>query len=151
VKLAPWDYLLKAFDKPAPGEQGFPDLYDPIWVASLALLVVAVVFYNVQMRRLHRHPPLAALQEWLLWTAISTFGLVLIATVFKFYFFIVVGTIVIGIATFVWIRFVSFPPQIEAYNNQLKRARFFSQARYRHPEATVRSRKSAGRQRRRRR
>lgn len=146
MKLAPWDYLFLPF---AP--QTFPDLFYQITVAAVGLLVVGVVLYNVQVRKLHRHPPLLALQEWLLWTAICVFGILIIAAIFKFDFFIVVGTIVVGIATFIWIRFFSFPPQIEGYNNQLKRARFFSQAKYRHPEATVRARKAPGRQRRRRR
>jgi hypothetical protein len=81
------------------------------------------------------------------------FGLILVATVFKFYFFVIVATIVVGIATFIWIRFVRFPPEIAAYNGLLRRARLQSQAR-RDPMATVRSRRSqqpSSRQRRRRR
>jgi hypothetical protein len=72
-------------------------------------------------------------------------------SVFHFYFVLVLATIVIGVATYAWIRFVRFPPLIRAYNQQLRRARFFSQARYRHPEATVRARRSGGRGSRRRR
>lgn len=140
------DYLLLKFS-----DENFPTLRTPIWVAAVALLVVAVLLYNMQVRRLHRHAPLVALQEWLLWTAICVFGIVIIATIFEFYFFVVVGTIVIGIGTFVWLRFWRFPPLIEVYNQQLRRARFQSQQRYRNPEATVRSRKAPARQRRRRR
>ena len=76
------------------------------------LLVGAVVLYNVQVRRLHRHPPLVALQEWLLWTALAVFGLLLVYAIFKFYFIFVLVTVVVGLATFVWIRFVRFPPLI---------------------------------------
>ena len=41
-------------------------------------------------------------------------------------------TLAIGLPTFVWIAFFRFPPIIEAYNQQLRRARFFSQSRYKH-------------------
>ncbi len=72
------------------------------------------------------------------------FGLVLVCAIFSFWFLIVIGTIIVGIATFIWIRFVRFPPLIAAYNNQLRRARFYSQQRYKSAEATLRSRKSTG-------
>lgn len=131
----------------------FRDIFYPISFAAFALLIAAVVLYNVQTRRLHRHPPLVALQEWLLWTGISVFGLILVCAIFSFYFLLVIGTIVVGCATFIWIRFVRFPPLIAGYNQQLRRARFYSQQRYKTAEATVRTRKSAasgGKRRRRR-
>lgn len=120
----------------------FKDIFYPITFAALALLIAAIVLYNVQTRRLHRHPVLVNLQEWLLWTGICTFGLILVCAIFSFWFLLVIGTIIVGCATFVWIRFVRFPPLINAYNNQLRRARFYSQQRYKTAEATVRSRKS---------
>jgi hypothetical protein len=139
VKLAPWEYLLIPFtdgranlfgDTAGIGEdRGFPDLHLPLWVAAAILLVLQVVIYNVQTRRLHRHEPLVTMQEWFLWTGLTTFGLVLVEATF---------------------RFVRFPPLIAAYNNQLRRARSFSQQRYRHPEATVRRRKAERTKRRRR-
>ncbi len=121
----------------------FRDLFYPISFAALVLLIAAIVLYNVQTRRLHRHPVLVTLQEWLLWTGICTFGLILVCAIFSFYFLVVLGTIIVGCATFIWIRFVRFPPLIAAYNNQMRRARFYSQQRYKTAEATVRSRKSA--------
>jgi hypothetical protein len=120
--------------------QNFPDLFYPIAVASFALLVVAVVLYNVQTRRLHHHPPLVALQEWLFWTALAVFGLLLVYAIFKFYFIFVLLTLVVGMGTFVWIRFFRFPPLIETYNQVLRRQRFLSQKRYRDPETTIRDR-----------
>ena len=39
---------------------------------------------------------------------------------------------------FIWVRFFRFPPYIQAYNDQLRRARFFSQSKYKAAEATVR-------------
>ena len=131
--------------------QNFPDIYNPIWIAATVLLIGTVVLYNVRVRQLHRHEPLRAMQEWLLWTGLVTFGLILVGTVFRFYFLFVLLFIVIGVATFVWIRFFRFPPYIEAYNEQLRRARFLSQARYRQAEATVRARRSRGQRQRRRR
>jgi len=107
------------------------------------LLIVAVVLYNVQTRRLHRHPPLANREEWLLWTAICVFGLLIIECVFAFYAFFVAATLLVGIPTFIWIVFFRFPPIIEAYNAQLRRARFFSQSRYKAAESTIRTRKAA--------
>lgn len=139
------DSLLYPFD-----ESHFHDLILPLSLGALVLLVVAVVLYNVQMQRLHRHPPLQTLQEWMLWTAICVFGLILVEAIFHFYFVTVLLTLGIGLATFIWVRFFRFPPMIAMYNQQLRRARFFSQSRYRHPEATVRARKATRTKRRRR-
>jgi len=145
VKLGPLDYLSREFTF-----QNFPDIFTPIWVAALVMLVVQIVLYNIRSAQLHRHEPLRTLQEWLLWTGLIVFGMILVGTVFKFYFLFVLATIVIGLVTYVWIRFVRFPPLIAIYNEQLRRARFFSQARYKHPEATVRARRSRTTRRRRR-
>ncbi len=119
----------------------FPDLFNPVWTTALVLLVVQVVMYNVLIRRYHRYPPLLALQEWMLWTGITFFGLVLVAALFHFSFVFVVAIIAGGLGFYAWARFVHWPPLIEAYNEQLRRQRFFSQAKYKHPEATVRSKR----------
>ena len=55
----------------------------------LVFLVGTVVLYNVRSRQLHRHEPLRTLQEWLLWTGLATFGLILVGAVFRFYFLFV--------------------------------------------------------------
>ena len=146
MKLGPLDYLRVEFT-----QQNFPDIFTPIWIAAAVLLVVQVILYNVRSRQLHRHEPLRTLQEWLLWTGMIVFGLLLTATLFRFYFFFVLLTLAVGLATYLWVRFVRFPPLVRIYNEQLRRARFFSQSRYRHPEATVRQRRNRGAQRRRRR
>ena len=138
--------LFVVFDK-----EHFSDIFDPIWIASLLLLIGTVILYNVRSRQLHRHEVLRTLQEWLLWTGLATFGLILVGAVFHFYFLFVFAFIVIGIATFIWIRFFRFPPMIHIYNEQLRRARFYSQSRYKAAEATVRTKKGRGGQRRRRR
>lgn len=122
----------------------FSDLWEPVLYASVLGLVVAVVLYNVQTRRLHRHPPLVNREEWLLWTAICVFGLLIVESVFHFYLFFVVLTLLFGLPTFIWIAFRRFPPIIDAYNQQLHRARVFSQSRYKHAEATIRTKKAPG-------
>ncbi len=131
-----WEYFFEAFNR-----KQFPDLFNPLWMAALTLLILQIVLYNIRTRQVHRHAPLVALQEWLLWTGLITFSVVIGMAIFSWYFLFVLLTLVIGIATYLWIRFVRFPPIIEAYNAQLRRARFFSQQRYRHPEATIRSRR----------
>ena len=144
VKLGPLEYLGKvefSADK-------FPDLWFPIMAAAAVLLVGQVVLYNVRSRQLHRFEPLRTLQEWLLWTGLIVFGMLLVEGIFKFYFLFVLGTILIGLATFVWIRFFRFPPMIAAYNEQLRRQRFFGQARYKAAEATIRRRGRTQRRRR---
>jgi hypothetical protein len=136
VALGPTDYLLLAFNS-----ANFPDLFWPVVIASIVLLVLQVILYNVRTRQLHRYEPLVALQEWLLWTGIFLFALLLVEAVFVWYFFFVLLTVVIGVSLYLWVRFIRFPPLIQAYNQQLRRARFFSQAKYRHPEATIRTKR----------
>lgn len=142
MTLAPWEYLFRAFNS-----ANFPDLFWPVSILSLVLLIGQVILYNVRTRRLHRYEPLVTMQEWLLWTGVITFSLLLIMALFVWYFLFVLITIVAGIAAYVWIRFVRFPPLIAAYNAQLRRARFFSEARYKHPETTIRPRRASRRRR----
>lgn len=133
MTLAPWDYFFRPFNSIE-----FPDLLTPIWVLALVLLVAQVVLYNVRSRQLHRHEPLVAMQEWLLWTGVITFSLLLVEAVFAWYFLFVLVTLLVGLGVYVWIRFFRFPPVISQYNEYLRRTRFFSQAKYKHPEATIR-------------
>jgi hypothetical protein len=144
VTLFPLDYLFIPFNA-----SNFPDLFDPIWVASLVLFVALVVLYNVRTRRLHRHPPYLDLWEWLLWTGIITFSLLLIGSVFVFAFILILLFLVIGIGTLVWIRFRRFPPILAGYEHRLARQRYFSRSKFARPEATIRT-KGARRSRRRR-
>ncbi len=132
-------------------QDSFRELFYPISIAAFVLLIAAVILYNVQVRKLHRHPPLLALQEWLLWTAICVYGLILIEAIFHFWFVTVVATIIVGLGTFVWIRFFHFPPMIEGYNRQLARQRATAQTRavnkYADASSTVRARKTRRRRR----
>jgi hypothetical protein len=143
VKLAPWEYLFEPFTL-----DSFPELYNSILFASLALLVATVVVYNVRTRQLHRHQVYVQMYEWLLWTGVITFGLIPIYWVFNFDFILVLSTIVIGLSVMVWIRFVRFPPYFAAYERQLAKSRYFSRQRYTHPETTIRAKSSRRRRRR---
>lgn len=144
MKLAPWDYFFISFNS-----TNFHDLFHPIWIGSLVLLVALVILYNVRTRQLRKHPPYLDLYEWLLWTGVITFGLLLVYAVFVFDFIFVLLTILIGCGVFVWARFVRFPPMLAAYETKLAKARYFSRLKYAKPEATIRS-KASKRNRRRR-
>ena len=101
------------------------------------------------VRQLHRHEPLRSLQEWLLWTGLFTFGLILVGHALPLLLHLHRGLHRRRRGTFVWIRFFRFPPMIATYNEQLRRARFTSQARAKQAETTVRSRRTRGNRRRR--
>lgn len=143
MRLWPWEYLFEPFSREA-----FPDLYDPILVASLALLVLTIVFYNVRTRQLHRHSIYLQMYEWLLWTGVILFSLLVVYWIFRFDWIIVLSTIVVGLGALLWIRFVRFPPYFRAYERQLAKQRYFSRQRFAHPESTIRTRSSRRRRRR---
>ena len=105
MTLAPWDYLFLSFNS-----RNFPDLFHPTWIAPLVLLVALTVLYNVRTRALHRHQPYLDLWEWLWWTGLITFSLLIIESLFVFDFFLVLLTRSSASATLVWIRFLRFPP-----------------------------------------
>ena len=77
MTLAPWDYFFVPFTR-----QNFPDLFDPTWIAALVLLVALLVLYQVETRRLHRHPRHLDQWEWLLWTGLITFSLLIVGAMF---------------------------------------------------------------------
>jgi len=135
VTLAPWDYLFESFSS-----RNFPDLFHPTWIASLALLVALAVLYNVRTRALHRHQPYVDLWEWLWWTGLITFSMLVIEALFVFDFILVLLTAIIGIGTLVWVRFVRFPPILRAHEHRLARERYYSKQKFADPEATIRRR-----------
>jgi len=146
VTLAPWEYLFLSFDS-----HNFPDLFHPTWIASAVLLAALIVLYQVRTRRLHRHQPYVDLWEWLWWTGLITFSLLIIEALFVFDFILVLATATIGLGTLVWVRFVRFPPILRAHEQRLARQRYFTKQKYADPEATIRRRGGPRRQRRRRR
>jgi hypothetical protein len=146
VTLAPWDYLFLSFNS-----GNFADLFYPTWIAALVLLIVLIVLYNVRTKALHRHQPYVDLWEWLWWTGLIAFSLLLIEAVFQFDFILVLATEIIGLGTLAWIRFRRFPPLLRAHEQRLARQRYFTKQKFADPEATIRRRVGPRRQRRRRR
>jgi hypothetical protein len=144
VTRAPWDYLFLPFTS-----ENFGDVFHPTWIASAVLLVALIALYAIRTRRLHRHPPYLDMYEWLLWTGLITFSLLIVAAVFRFEFFLVLAIAVVGLGMLVWIRFRKFPPVFAVYEQKLAKQRYFSRSRYAKPEATIRS-KGSRRSRRRR-
>ena len=143
MQLWPWDYLFESFD-----QSNFPDLYNTIFIASIVMLVVSVIFYNVRTRQLHRHTIYIQMYEWMLWTCVVTFSLIIVYWIFRFDWIIVLSTLVIGLGMLAWIRFVRFPPYFAAYERQLAKARYYSRQRFAHPETTIRTKSSRRRRRR---
>ena len=130
-----WDYLFLPFN-----DTNFPDLFMPTWVAALVLLVALGVLYFFRTRALHRHPPFLDLWEWLWWTGLIAFSLILVGSVFVFDFFIVLLTEIIGIGVMVWIRFIRFPPMFDVYEHKLARERYYTKQKFAEPETTIRRR-----------
>ncbi len=143
MQLWPWEYLFESFDA-----ANFPDLYMPILIASVAALIATVIFYNVRTRQLRRHTVYLQMYEWILWTSVILFSLMIIYWVFRFDFILVLSTLVGGLAVLVWIRFVRFPPYFAAYERQLAKQRYYSRQRFAHPETTIRTKSSRRRRRR---
>jgi hypothetical protein len=142
VTLLPWDYFIVPFRR-----ENFPDIFDPIWVASLVLLAVLIVLYNVETRRLHRYPRHLDRWEWLLWTGLITFSLLVVESVFAFDFILVLATLLIGLGTLAWVRFWKFPPVLTAYERGLARQRYYSREKYVRPETTIRPKASKAQRR----
>lgn len=133
MHLLPWEYLFQPFNA-----FNFHDLFWPLTVGSLFWVTATIVLYNVRTRRFHGHAPYLDMYEWLLWTGFITFSLVLMYAIFAFDFFFVPITLVIGVATLVWVRFRRFPPVFAVYETRLAKMRYFTRSKYAHPEATIR-------------
>lgn len=96
MTLPPWEYLFLSFNS-----RNFPDLFRPTWVAALVLLGALVVLYNLRTRALHRHPPYLDMWEWLLWTGVIVFSLLIVFSLFVWDFLFVLVTLIGGAAVFV--------------------------------------------------
>ena len=144
----PWNHistLLVGFN-----DTNFRALFAPTLQLSIALLAVGVVMYNFKGRRLHAYSVFLDLNEWLLWTTVGVFSLLIMYCIFGFDFIFVLPTMVGGAVLFLWIRFVHFPPLIRAYEERLARQRYFPRSKTAHPEATIRSKAAPKAKRRRR-
>ena len=142
MTLLPWEYLWLGFTK-----FNFPDLFNQVWIGSLALLILLVVLYNVRTRALHRHRLYADMWEWLLWSGLITFFLLIAAALFQFDFAVVLVIASSGLGVMVWVRFRRYPPLFEAYEHQLARQRYLARSKGSRPEATIRSRPTRRRRR----
>ena len=145
MTLLPWEYLFLSFNS-----VNFPDLFHPTWIAAAVLLIVLAVLYSLRTRALRKHPAYVDMWEWLWWTGLITFSLLIVESLFVFDFFLVLLTEVIGVGTLIWIRFVRFPPLLRAQEQRLARERFFTKQKFADPEATIRRRGGRRTQRRRR-
>ena len=134
MKLLPWDYFFISFDK-----INFPDLFDPIWMGSLVMLVVLMVLYALRTRALHRHRLYLDMWEWLFWTGLITFFLLIVGAIFRFDFIVILVILAAGLFTLAYARFRRFPPLFEAYEHQLARQRYLARARSARPETTIRA------------
>ncbi len=146
MTLPPWEYLFTSFNS-----RNFPDLFHPTWIGAGVLLIVLIVLYNVRTRTLHKHAPFVDMWEWLWWTGLITFGLLMIEALFVFDLILVLATAISGLGTLVWIRFVRFPPRLRAHEQRLARQRYYTKQKFADPEATIRRRGGRRAPRRRRR
>jgi membrane protein implicated in regulation of membrane protease activity len=134
LKQLPWEYFWVGFNK-----LNFPDLFDPLWIASLVLLIVLIVLYVVRTRALHRHRLWLDMWEWLFWSGLIAFFLLIVGAIFQFDFAVVMVILLSGLSTMVYARFRKYPPLFEAYEHQLARQRYLARARSTRPEATIRT------------
>lgn len=145
----PWNQLsllLQGFN-----QDNFPALWQvPLWQICLLMGLVLIFYYNFQNRRLRAYSVFLDLNEWLMWTTVSVFGLLLMFIVFGFDFIFVLPTMVGGALLFLWIRFIHFPPLIRAYEERLARQRYFQRARTSHPDTTIKAKAAPKGKRRRR-
>ena len=133
MKQLPWEYFWVAFSK-----INFPDLFDPLWIASAVLLVVLIVVYVLRTRALHRHKLYLDMWEWLFWSGLITFFLLIVGATFSFDFAVILVILFVGLLAMAYARFRRYPPLFEAYEHQLARQRYLARTRQSRPEATIR-------------
>ena len=134
MKLLPWEYFWVGFNS-----INFPDLFNPIWIASLIGLIILIVVYVMRTRALHRHRLYLDMWEWLFWSGLITFFLLIVGAIFQFDFAVILVIIASGLGTMAYARFRRYPPLFEAYEHQLARQRYLARTRSSRPEATIRS------------
>ncbi len=134
MKHLPWEYFWVAFNS-----INFPDLFNAIWVTSLVLLIVLIVLYVLRTRALHRHRLWLDMWEWLFWSGLMMFFLLIVGSIFQFDFAVILVILGSGLLTMAWARFRRYPPLFEAYEHQLARQRYLARTRTTRPEATIRS------------
>lgn len=134
MTLLPWEYFWIGFNK-----INFPDLFDQVWIGSGILLLVLIVLYVMRTRALHRHKHYLDMWEWIFWSGLITYFLLIVGSIFQFDFAVILVILLAGLGTMAWARFRKFPPLFEAYEHQLARQRYLARARSSRPEATIRT------------
>jgi hypothetical protein len=145
LTLLPWEYFWIGFNK-----FNFPDLFDQVWMGSGILLIVLIAVYMVRTKALHRHRPYLDMWEWIFWSGLITYFLLIVGALFQFDFAVILVIMVSGLGAMAYARFRRYPPLFEAYEHQLARQRYLARARTSHPEATIRQKGSRAKQRKRR-
>ena len=133
MKQLPWEYFWVAFSP-----ENFPDLFNPLWISSGVLLVALIVLYVMRTRALHRHRLYLDMWEWLFWAGLIMYFLIIVGSIFKFDFAVILVILAAGLGTMAYARFRRYPPLFEAYEHQLARQRYLARTRQSRPEATIR-------------
>lgn len=102
----------------------FPDVFTLLWVASLVILVGAIMVYNAAGRRYRRYPAILALHEWVFWSIVVTWGVVPLLVIIHVPMLLILLIVLPGLAVAAWATFVKFPPLIAAANDEIRRRRF---------------------------
>ena len=102
----------------------FPDLFTLLWVASLVILIGAILVYNAAQRQYRRYPAILSLHEWVFWSIVVTWGIVPLLVIIHVPLLLVLLIVVPGMLVAVWATFVKFPPVIAAANDEIRRRRF---------------------------
>ena len=146
MTLLPWEYFWIGFNK-----FNFPDLFDQVWMSSGILLLVLIAVYVTRTKALHRHRPYLDMWEWIFWSGLITFFLLIVGALFQFDFAVILVIMAAGLGAMAYARFRRYPPLFEAYEHQLARQRYLARARTSHPEATIRQKGARAKQQRKRR
>jgi len=134
----------RLFDSLTP--DNFPDLFTLLWVSALIIVAGSIAIYADSGRRFRRHRVLLSMHEWIFWSVVIPWSLVILLVITHVPFVMVPLVVLPGMAILLWARFVRFPPLIAAANDELRRKRFVPPARV---EARGRARPTpAGRRRR---
>ena len=112
----------RLFDALTP--DNFPDLFTLLWVAALLIVAGSIAIYADSGRRFRRYPVLLSMHEWIFWSVVIPWTLVLLLVITHVPFAMVLLVLLPGMAILLWARFVRFPPLIAAANDDLRRKRF---------------------------
>lgn len=111
----------------------FPDLFTWLWVVSLIVVIASIVIYADSGRRYRRYPVLLSMHEWIFWSVVIPWGLVLLLIITHVPLLLLLLVLLPGMAILLWARFVRFPPLIAAANEEMRRRRFAPAARAQAP------------------